>query len=230
MNRIQYIWLLLLPAMFVACEKSELQSFSEEVMIYFFKPRNTPTPDSLTYSFAVRDAAVQFDTVKIPLRIIGMAAEEDRAVHYSVIADKSNAEPSSYALLPAVVKANEYATFLQVKVLRSPALKNQEMRLWLQLENSDDFKTGVDDQLKYLVKINDFLSMPASWPSMSSHFGKYSNTKYDLIIKATGRFDYTGVLFTEAEHLKQTSVNYLIAYEEANGPLYDENGDRVFFP
>lgn len=230
MKRIHYICLLLLPAVFAACKKSELQSFSDDVMIYFFKPRNTLTPDSLTYSFAVRDTGLQYDTVRIPLRIIGTAAEKDREVRYAVIPGKSDADAESYALLPAVVKANEYAANLEVKVLRTPGLKTREMRLWLRLENSGDFKTGVDDQLQYLVKINDFLSMPASWASMVYQFGKYSNTKYDLIIKATGRYDFSGVQFTESEHLKQLSINYLIAWEEANGPLFDENGERVFFP
>lgn len=228
MKRFRYLWLCLLPAAFVACRKAELQTFLEDQVVYFYQVRNDKTADSLTYSFAVRDAALQYDTVRIPLRITGVATAGDRKVNYSVIADRSSIDAKSYELLPAVVKASEYGGVLMIKVLRSAELKTRESRLWIRLENSADFKTSLGGQLEYLVKVNDFYSKPTSW--IEYKFGPYSNVKYDLIIKATGLFDYSAVQETEGDYLRQTCINYLVAWEEENGPLYDENGERIFFP
>lgn len=197
-------------------------------MIYFYKPRTQEkNPDSLTYSFAVRAAGLQYDTVRIPIRIMGTAVDKDRVVNYSASTETPGGE-SNYELLPATLKANSYTGELLVKVLRSEQLKDRELRLWLKLENSESFRTGVDNQLKYLVKLNDFLSQPSSW--LIFKFGKYSDAKYDLIIKATGRFDYTDMMETEEDYLRQTAINYLIAWEEEHGPLMDELGERVYFP
>ncbi|MGX5817657.1 DUF4843 domain-containing protein [Chitinophaga lutea] len=228
MKQLRYILLFLIPAMQFACSKSELQAFDAPDMVYVYKPRLGKTNDSITYSFAVRADDLQFDTVRIPLRIMGQPAGKDRNVKYSVMVDQSSYSNANFELLPAFIRANSFTGELLVKVTRSTDLKTKEMRLWLRLETSEDLKTGVDDQLTYLVKLNDFLSMPASWNAPK--FGVYSNVKYDLIIKATGEYDYSAIEATELTYLKQVAVNYLLAWEAANGPLLDENGQRVYFP
>lgn len=229
MQQFRYLWLCLLPAAFVACRKADLQPFVEDQIVYFYQARISPQhADSITYSFAVRPDALQTDTVRIPIRITGMAMPADRPVTYAAIAGSSSIAPESYELLPAVVKAGEYSGEIMIKVKRSPDMKSRESRLAIRLVNSADFKASLDGQSEYLVKVNDFLTRPASW--LEYQFGKYSAVKYDLIIKATGKYDYSGVLTTESEYLRQVAINYLIAWEAANGPLLDENGERIFFP
>ncbi len=227
MKHFRYFWLCLLPAAFAACRKAPLQPFVEGQIVYFYQIRNDKNADSLTYSFAVRDAALQYDTVRIPIRITGSASANDRSIKYSVITGRSEVDPKSYELLPAVLKAHNYGGELMVKVLRSADMKIRESRIWIRLDASADFKTGLGGQVEYLVKVNDFLSKPTSW--LEYKFGPYSDVKYDMIIKATGRYDFTGVQETEGSYLRQTCINYLIAWEAANGPLYDEKGERVFF-
>ena len=213
-----------------ACKKDELLSFNEKPKIYIYK--NTlapvsPVKDSVTYSFAIKPATIAIDTVFVPLRIIGKAENRDRKVNYEVMST-STAIPESYTLLPATIKANSFEGRLAILVKKVPALKTKEEKLWLKVTASADFDLGVADQLSYLVKINDFLSKPPTWPD--NFFGAYSNIKYDLIIKTTGYVAFNTQI-NEMRFVAQACKNALQIYEAQNGsPLLDELGNRVVFP
>lgn len=227
MQRLLYLFSLII--LLGACKKEALQAYSSTALVYFYEAaRNkTITDDSTTFSFAVMPATVQSDTIYLPLRIIGEAAKTDRQVGCELIAESSIADASCYEILPAIIPANSYTGAIPVKVNRMPVLKTKEMRLWIRIINSPDFKTGVSDQLKYLIRLNDFLSKPSSW--RDNLFGKYSNVKFDLIIKATGVVDYTGLDYITERNLLQQCRNALYAYENEHGILYDENGEPVVF-
>jgi hypothetical protein len=143
--------------------------------------------------------------------------------------------------------ANQYTGFIPVLVKRNVSQKNQEKRLRLEVIGSSDFQTGLPNTtpqnpraggtLQYLVKINDFLSKPANWDTqLTSYYGAYSQTKYALVIKTTGRseFLFSGtadpVTFSQMLYFKIICKDALSVYELANGPLIDENGIRVTFP
>ncbi|SHM03699.1 protein of unknown function [Chitinophaga jiangningensis] len=224
------LYLISFVILFGACQKESLQAYSSTALVYFYEAvrYKTITDDSITYSFAVVPDSVLTDTIYLPLRIIGEASKTDRQVGCELIAAASTADPSTFEILPAIIPANSYTGTIPVKVNRAAVLKKTEMRLWIQIINSADFKTGVSDQLKYLIRLNDFLSKPSSW--RDNLFGKYSNVKYDLIIKATGVVDYTGLDYISERNLLQECRNALYAYENDHGFLYDENGEPVVFP
>ncbi|MBV7533809.1 DUF4843 domain-containing protein [Chitinophaga sp. sic0106] len=228
MQRLLYLFSLII--LLGACQKESLQAYSSTALVYFYEAVRfkTITDDSTTYSFAVVPDSIQSDTIYLPLRIIGEAAKTDRQVGCELITATSVADPATFEILPAIIPANSYTGSIPVKVNRAAILKTKEMRLWIQITNSPDFKTGVDDQLKYLVRLNDFLSKPSSW--RDNLFGKYSNVKYDLIIKASGVADYTGLDYPAERNLLQQCRNALYAYENEHGFLYDENGELVVFP
>jgi hypothetical protein len=233
---------------FASCQKSELTKYEQPAMVYVYKNSSDPNRDSVTYSFATKSAALMQDTVKVPLRIMGLASDKDRQVNVRVIADSSTAiEGTHYQLLPAIIPANSYTGYVPVLVKRNAALKNAELRLLIEVLESADFKPGVPNtlpvssraggSLKFLVKINDYLTKPANWDTqLIIHFGTFSQVKYGFIIKTTGRSEF---LFTgTADPISPQQILYykllckqaLADYTAANGTLIDEFQSPVTFP
>lgn len=216
----------------ISCQKDKLMFFDEKPKIYIYKTGlewldSYRIKDSMTYSFAIRPDSISTDTVLVPLRIMGDVVNYDRKVNYEVMGT-SLADKESYELLPAIIKANKFDGNIPVLIKRTAALKNKEGRLWLKIIASEDFEPGINDQLTYLIKINDFLSRPATWDDY--YLGKYSNTKYDLIIKTTGYVTFDVYSTSQTIYIVQACKNALLEYEELYGPLYDENGEPVTFP
>lgn len=213
-----------------SCRKDELLSFTQKPKVYIYKKTLapvSPVKDSATYSFAIKPLTVVKDTVFVPIRIMGDAAAYDRKVNYGVM-EVSDADPASYELLPAVIKAGSFEGRLPVLVKKTASLKQKEGKLWIRIMASDDFDQGVSDQLNYLIKINDFLSRPPSWSDY--YFGKYSKVKFGFLIENTGytAFDNLGV--SELRFIVQNCKNALQEYEAQHGTLYDETNDPVIFP
>jgi hypothetical protein len=231
----------------VSCKKSELVTYEQPDMVYIYKDISNTAMDSITYSFATKPSTVMYDTVKVPLRIMGVAKNKDREVKVKAVVDNSTATAGThYEFLPSVIKAGQYTGFIPVLVKRSANLKTTEVRLQLEVIESNDFKPGVPNtapvaplaggSLRYLVKINDYLSQPTNWSQLSTYFGTYSQVKYALIINVTGRseFLFTGtsnpVSISQMLYFKIQCKNALEAYTTANGPLMDELGQVVTFP
>lgn len=229
------------------CKKSEITSYEQSDMVYIYKDYFATTNDSSSFSFAVKPASRLVDTVKIPLRIMGTAKGKDRVVNVRAIADSSTAVAGQhYDFLPTVIKSGEYTGNILVLVKRTADMKTADKRLLLEVVESADFKPGVPNTatnnpragggLKYLVKINDYLTMPANWNSAPVFsFGTYSQVKYAFVINVTGRSDFPtsgtdAVSSSQFLYYKLICKDALAVYEAANGPLMDENGIRVTFP
>jgi hypothetical protein len=243
----QWIPALAILMAIVGCKKSELTAWEQPDMVYIYKDAFSTTNDSVSYSFAIKPGTVTTDTVKIPLRIMGPASTKDRVVNVKAVTDSSTALPGQhYDFLPSTILANQYTGFVNVLVKRTSDLKLQEKRLMLEVIESSDFKPGLSNTapvspragggLKYLVKINDYLTMPSNWPTvLVIYFGAYSQVKYALVIKTTGRAEFPtsgpdAVSSSQFLYYKLICKDALAKYEAANGPLYDENGIRVTFP
>ena len=222
----------LLSLLSISCKKDKLMLFDQKSKVYIYKTslewlESYLTRDSMTYSFATGPAAISTDTVFVPLRIMGDVENYDRKVNYELM-ETSLADKESYELLPALIKANKFDGNIPIRIKRTAALEKTEGRLWLRIIASEDFEPGIIDQLTYLIKINDFLSRPATWNDY--YFGDYSTVKYDFIIKITGYIKFDNYNQSETLYIAQTCKNALREYEELYGPLYDENGVPVTFP
>ncbi|MBO9201599.1 MULTISPECIES: DUF4843 domain-containing protein [Niastella] len=247
-KKIKYLYILLLFGVAItACKKSNPTSYTQADRIYFYKDNYNPDKDSIVYSFAIKSNALVQDTVKIPLRIMGVAAGFDRTVTIQVVADSSTALPQQYDLLPTIVKAGDYTTNVQLLVNRAPALKTADVRLLLEIGTSDDFLPGVYNSatsttsgggsVRFPVRINDILTKPSNWDGFcATYFGAYSQVKYKLVIDVTGRTEFltTGddpVSIPQMNFFKKKCRNYLTDLNTANGiNLKDENGNEITFP
>lgn len=229
------------------CKKSNPTTYGQEAMIYVYKDGFNARKDSVIYSFATKPNDIMEDTVYVPLRIIGEAADRDRTVKVVAVKDSTSAvEGTHFTIQPVIVRAFEYTTNIKVLVKRSAEMKNQQLRIYLQVEESSDFKPGVPyslstgstwgASLSYNIGINDFLTKPANWDlALNSFFGAYSQEKYKFIIQVTGLSEFPNsgegaIQYGEFLFLKQKCRQALAEYEKVNGPLYDENGIRITFP
>src|SRR5688572_18489366 len=132
----------------VGCKKSELTPYEQPDMVYIYKDYFSMTNDSMVYSFAIKPATLLQDTVKIPVRIMGLAKNTDREVNVVVVADSSNAKAGQhYELLPTIIKADAYASNIPVLVKRTPDLQVAEVNLLLEIRESKDFKPGVQNTI-----------------------------------------------------------------------------------
>ena len=236
-----------LLVMATGCEKSELVRYEEPAMIYVYREAFNNDGDSVAYSFAIKANNLQVDTIKVPVRIMGDATNTDREVKLAVIADSTTAvEGTHYEFLPYHIPAGEFSADLPVLVKRTADLKNQEVRLLLQVTASKDFQPGIPHSpvagnfagagLKYLVKINDFLTKPSNWDTrLIYYFGTYSQVKFKFIIDITGITDFPvgsppAFSFGEMQYYNAFCKSKLSDHETANGPLLDEFGLPVTFP
>ncbi len=236
----------LFVSMMVACKKSDLTSYTQPDMIYFYKNYYNTDKDSIVYSFAIKSDALTTDTVKIPVRIMGVASDRDRTVNIRVVADSSTALGDQYTLLPTIVQAGSYTAEVPLLVKRTPELKTTEVRLLLEVGESADFKAGISNSsssssraggsTRFPVRINDFLTKPSNWDSFITYFlGAYSQVKYKLVIEITGRTQFLTsgddpVTISQMTYFKILCRNYLADFNAVNPPLVDENGVLVTFP
>ncbi|SEN55429.1 protein of unknown function [bacterium A37T11] len=203
-------------------------SFSLKDKVYFDGIANTLIRDSATYSFAIKEPGILQDTFYIPLRIMGVAKDADRLVNCTLTTE-SESYSNIYQLLTAVIPAGSFTGYLPVKLFKDPILAQKEIKLHLTLTHSDDFDPGVTDQINYLLKVNNFLTRPASW--QENFLGRFSQVKYGLIIRETGYEEFTGLQLSIFRFINQTCRNALITYQEEHGvPLLDEFGEAIVFP
>lgn len=225
-----------------ACKKSNPLSFSAADMVYIYKAPYSLNTDSIVYSFAIRPDSLMQDTIKIPVRIIGMAASKDRAVTIRVVADSTTATAGTdYKLLPCNIPAGAYSATQPVVIYRTAGIKTKSINILLEVVASPDFLPGVPNSkgsttvaggtTHYRIRINDYLTKPDNWDTWLTYFfGTYSAVKFKFIINATGLsvipsdLPY-GIYSVYSTLCKQQ----LEIYEAAHGPLIDENGDPVSF-
>jgi hypothetical protein len=222
----------------MACSQDERLMYQEDPRVYFSK--FVTNPDSTDYSFAVKEAGLMQDTVWVTMRIMGSAMGKDREIRLSV-SDTSKAKQGyHFNFGPLVMPANAFETRIPVILYRKPGLKDSLLTIDLAVEGSADFKPGYNDlppsaaldRLHYKISVTDQLLKPARWDnSLASSFGTYSQVKFRFMIIETGKTNWNETIFPgDMQFLIQTVKYALYKYEEANGPMLDENGVRVVFP
>lgn len=224
-----YTCIILTCCTLFSCRKKELMSFQSGDKVYIYKDTRTINNDSLIYSFAVRPDALQFDTIRIPIRIMGIAKPTDRKVNYEVVSASSDVNPVNYELLPSIIPAGSFSGVLPIRLVRTADLKTKQYTMVIRIKSSEDFTPGVDNQTSYLIRLNDYLSKPVSWKD--SYFGTYSNTKFDLLIKTTGYISFDGLGESELRWIARATKNAVFEWETEHGTtMLDENGVPVVVP
>lgn len=241
MKLVQYsIALTILLLVMGACKKAEELRYQDDPRIYFTK--FIVNADSVIYSFAVQPDSVQQTILPLTLRIMGQAVNHDR--EFSIQVDDSSTAKLGYhfTMPPLIMPANEYQVVIPVTVYRRPGLQDSLLHIYFTVKESKDFKTGYEDmpngakktRLQYKMSFNDYLLKPVSWDCcIVSYLGAYSETKFRFVILVTGKTAWDSALDRTPgimNFVATTARNSLRDYEAINGPLMDENGERVTFP
>jgi hypothetical protein len=110
----------------------------------------------------------------------------------------------------------------------------------LRIIENEYFKPGYQnleygrlDRLSYKFSLTDKLSKPEIWDSYwQSRFGDYSERKIVFLTQALpySNWNSGGLFPQDSNQLIQKARIALYEYEKANGPMIDENGNRVIIP
>lgn len=190
--------------------------------------------DSVEFSFVTQPADVSTFELPVSVYLMGETVNRDREAKIGVDATRTTAESLHYSLPSSVIiPANASAASFSVTLQRTSDLEENTVRLFIQIEESSDFKIGVREQNHLIVKWNDILSEPSNWSDLAEFFGTFSLVKYRFILNTTGvsEFDTETMSWAQLINYKIMLREALDAYNAANpgNPLRDENGQFVTF-
>lgn len=234
---------------FWSCKKEEVAVFSvkDGVTFYANQYENLHADNFVNFSFANAITVQSRDTIYVRMRASGEIVDYPRTVQLKASEVGTTARAGIDYELPssAIVPAGAYRFVYPVILINSPGMLTNTYRLVLEPVETKDFVVGVvgttpprsisltdypeTNFISIKIDITNQLVQPAGW--QPSIFGTFSIAKYRFMIQTTGLTDFsiealgTDGLFNLPVKLR----NALAVYEAANGPLIDENGNRVTF-
>jgi hypothetical protein len=231
-------------ALFAACEQNEPMEFADDGRIYFFEQESSGYGTMLTvgeknFSFAILDDAVTEAEGGVNVRIMGRVSDKDRAFRARVIADSSTAvEGTHYRLHDGVVKAGEFESILPVTLYRTPDLKNEAIKIYLEIVPTEDFGDGVQVGNTFILWVGDFFMKPPTWTVfVDQYLGAYCDNKYKFIIATLGITEFPMLrgntppeegYYTppQMQGFQFTLVQTYEEYRRTNPPIWvDDNAD-----
>ncbi len=137
--------------------------------------------DSIVYSFALHPN-VEEDIVKVPMKLFGYAASQDREVGVEVIESESTAkEGVDFVIEQKRMEANAYKDSLIVKIKKSAEVETKDLVVKLRLCGNDLFAAAPIDAESFRIILTSKLTEPTGWP-----FGDYSVIKHKFVIQTIG--------------------------------------------
>ena len=189
-----------------ACEETEYQLFNDSARVQIEKDREVRT------DFFYIDRSITRDTAYLTVQTIGGPQNYDRRINFEQIPeykyeykydDKGNLietikteltnkavpgvhyvpmdDPEMKDLL--IVPANSVEVKVPIILLRDPSLRKEEVRLCLQLKQTDDFLQGEKNRLSAVIIFADKLTKPNFWDAWVTkyYFGTYSSHKHEFM-------------------------------------------------
>lgn len=201
---------LLILLLFTDCKKSEIPFYNDEHNAVRFPQRAGGSDDKepagydeltatfrRTYSFVSTITAESYD-YELPLELIGITKEVDRAVNYIIDTEHSTAPADSYQILKSVIPAGKRSGMITIRLFNTAALKEQEYKLQILLKPSQDLKVGPAELIKaeliwtaripsptntrHLQTYNALIGGDPTWNSTSSDY--YSPNALRVIVDA----------------------------------------------
>lgn len=183
--------------------------------------------DSTVYSFALHPG-VNSDIVKIPVQLIGYAADADRDINIVPVAESSTAQlGTDYTIERAVLAAQTYNDSITIRVNKTAALDNGDLVATFKLEANSSFADAPVNYAQFRVILTNQLSEPTGWP-----FGDYSVIKHQFVIQTIGiATGYENWSASDVIRYRRLLTEALYEYNKAHpdNPLRDENGLLISF-
>jgi hypothetical protein len=193
---------------FVSCQKATLDLFESKPSVYFLWQENNSAFSMIRgwtdvrFTFIVGD----YDTVRIPVMVMGALADYDRP--FSVVVNEDwtffAREGVHYRILDELsyIPANLNHGFATILAMRAQEIEDKRqvflgIRLAPNIHFTTDFDSIINNTtdrfmrsvLDFGITISDTLVRPAVWSGANashtiSFWGAYSNVKYRLILRS----------------------------------------------
>ena len=226
--RTLYIVLLacLTSVMLNSCDQNDYLQYDEnQAYVGFAYP--SYGNDSIVYSFALHPN-VEEDIVKVPIKLFGYAASQDREVGVEVIESESTAkEGVDFVIEQKRMEANAYKDSLIVRIKKSAEVETKDLVVKLRLCGNDLFAAAPIDAETFRIILTSQLTEPTGWP-----FGDYSVIKHKFVIQTIGiATGYEKWSISDSIRYKDILTKALYEYNKAHpdDPLKDENGILITF-
>lgn len=250
--------------MLTSCNEDAIPTFnSEDAGIYFqdgvqtrFYINIDAYNDSTAFTFSECDDDVKDTVLTARIRTLGKVRDYDRKVKVVVDTENSTAIEGKHFQVnfdTLYIKAGQSEAKVQVRFLRTPDLKEQQVRLMLKVEDNENFVVPFSSQKNtnvyydagqqiradgYVFEVNEFYSEPMLWTMFGSPVGKWSISKQRLMTKMfeLSAYDWSiaGWQNGDGKVLMQRFVYfavkmriYLQEQADAGTPVIDDDGSYM---
>jgi len=231
-----------------SCKKEAVETYQGKDGVSFFaytyEQLNTTAVRS--YSFAFQATEKQRDTLFIPMRITGKLSDQPRTVMLKTAQGTTATAGVDFELKEFTVPAGASKFNYPLILLNSAGMAKNVYRIVLEPAETKDFilgtlgqtpetvtNQGTEENFRYLkIDVSGMYVRPAYWDLLDADFGEFSAEKYKFMVKILGitDFSFENIGSDGLLNYPVTLRNALAAYEAANGPLLDENGQQISFP
>lgn len=230
-----------------SCRKETVGSYQGKDGISFFAYtyQLLHTTAGRSYSFALQATQKQRDTLFIPMRITGKLSDKPRTVLLKTAEGTTATAGVDFELKEAIIPPGISTFNYPLVLINSVGMASNVYKIVLEPAETKDFtlgtfgetpattpNLGTEENFRYLkVEVTGQYIEPAYWSELLTNFGEFSAVKYKFMVKTLGITDYSyeKIGLDGQLNFPVTLRIALAAYEAANGPLIDENGQRVTF-
>lgn len=194
-----------------ACQKETISPYEgSENQVYFQTQASWTNAGYVTYttftqySFAEKPDNVKSIVLRGHVQLLGNVADHDRKITVTVDAARTTMKEGEGFQLDADtfrIKAGENSAAVDVRLLRTAALRTKNDTLTLQLQPNDDFtvlqtykanndwsntSAGSIDGTRYTFVVGEVYTRPSSWSGggplyVNNYFGEWTITRYLFI-------------------------------------------------
>ena len=243
----KYLLYIMIVVCLFSCKKETVETYQGKDGVSFFAYtfELLHTTAVRNYSFALQATQKQRDTLFIPMRITGKLTDQPRTVLLKTAQGTTATAGVDFELKEFTVPIGASKFNYPLILLNSAGMAKNVYRIVLEPAETKDFILGTlgqtprtttaqpEENFRYLkVDVTSQYIEPAYWIYLFQDFGEFSAVKYKFMVKTLGitDFNYDKIGSDGLLNFPVTLRNALAAYEAANGPLLDENGQKISFP
>ncbi len=238
---------LLISMLLLSCKVDEFTSFTGRDRLYFHSGSGN-LDTQMNHTFVYKKSAIVQDTVWVGVKTMGFPANHSRRFQIKETNNADGIENPNFAqenvhYLPfsndftaqnMMIEANEVWTSFPIILLRNEQLKDSVFHLRLEIENTDEFHSGITEKSSFVLSFTDQPIKPNKWALLP--FGQYSAVKLYFIVEHSSLIltDEYIERMTRAEKLSyqryfQKILNGLNSGKPEEQWLKDEKGNIVSF-
>ena len=230
-----------------SCKKEAVETYQgkDGVSFFAYTYQQLHTTAIRSYSFAFQSTVKTRDTMYIPLRLTGKLSDQPRTVLLKTAEGTTATAGVDFELKEVTIPPGVYIFNYPLVLINSVGMASHVYRIVLEPAETKDFTLGTlgqtpatntvqtEENFRYLkIDVSGMYIRPAYWDLLDADFGEFSAEKYKFMVKILGitDFSYENIGSDGLLNYPVTLRNALAAYEAANGPLLDENGQEISFP